>query len=253
METRFSAEQRTGLAFVLLFVVYAYLSTYMVKYGFVHLAMVWNLILAALPVFFALLARKSAEKGGRRASVAVYSLLWLAFFPNAPYMVTDIIHISGRSMFYSVEEQSGTVAYQMSIEPWLVLAHVGVAVICGALFSLFSLHIMHGMLRRLKGFMFSGASVVIACLLGGFAIYIGRFLRFNSWDIFKPLTLLKELYSSMDLFMLQFSLLMAGFILFLYLLFYYLCGMTQEGDKTTLETFIPRIEKGSPCTDNDAQ
>ena len=68
------------------------------RYGF----LVWNLILAWMPLVFALLARNDYQtrQGGTRAGLKFFSLCgaWLLFFPNAPYIFTDLIHLTHRSI-----------------------------------------------------------------------------------------------------------------------------------------------------------
>ena len=226
MERRFITKNLMLIMLIILFLLYAFASTYMISYGFVHVAVVWNLFLSMLPLAFAFLARRSDTKGKSRASVAVFSLLWLVFFPNAPYMVTDFIHVLDQSSYYLVEASTGHVAYNLSIEAWMVLVHVAAGVFCGVIAGLFSLYIMHRLVLKRKGKLFSSLFVVICSLLSGLAIYIGRFLRFNTWDILRPVRLLQRLFSEMSWFALEFSLLMAGFILIVYLFFFLLCQMT---------------------------
>jgi uncharacterized membrane protein len=62
-----------------------------------HAYLVWNLFLAWLPLVFAALA---AERHGTSGTVNDRRLLalgaaWLAFFPNAPYIFTDLVHVLG--------------------------------------------------------------------------------------------------------------------------------------------------------------
>ena len=54
--------------------------------------LVWNLVLAWVPFVLALAAYASARRGASAASVA-FGVLWLLFFPNAPYLLTDFIHL----------------------------------------------------------------------------------------------------------------------------------------------------------------
>src|SRR4051812_11048458 len=58
------------------------------------LALFWNLFLAWIPLVAALVVYALAARGGkRRATIFVTSVLWLLFFPNAPYIVTDLVHL----------------------------------------------------------------------------------------------------------------------------------------------------------------
>src|SRR6185503_3411706 len=62
---------------------------------FDHIFMSWNLFLAWLPLLLALTARilYSAHRWLRYPAFVVCASLWLLFFPNAPYMMTDLIHL----------------------------------------------------------------------------------------------------------------------------------------------------------------
>lgn len=57
------------------------------------LFLLWNLLLAAFPLLFAFLAARNAGKGNRRGRVIAWGALWLLFFPNAPYIITDFVHL----------------------------------------------------------------------------------------------------------------------------------------------------------------
>ena len=61
-----------------------------VRYGY----LVWNLFLAWVPLIFALLAvNDHCEGTGRRWRFIGFAAAWLLFFPNAPYILTDLIHL----------------------------------------------------------------------------------------------------------------------------------------------------------------
>ena len=59
-----------------------------------YLGLCWNLVLAWVPLAFALLAYDRDRRRGR-GGFALFAplLLWLAFLPNAPYLVTDFVHL----------------------------------------------------------------------------------------------------------------------------------------------------------------
>src|ERR1043165_7155614 len=76
----------TGVALVLARII----ATRNIHYAF----LVWNLFLAWLPLIFALLARERYRNGARRDwRFAGLAGAWLLFFPNAPYIFTDVIHL----------------------------------------------------------------------------------------------------------------------------------------------------------------
>src|SRR6478735_8110180 len=56
--------------------------------------LIWNLFLAVVPIFFAHQVKTSNQKRGALHGYTLLSFfLWLMFFPNAPYIITDLIHI----------------------------------------------------------------------------------------------------------------------------------------------------------------
>ena len=125
----------------------------------------WNLFLAWLPVVFALTAT-ACVRGGLGALAIVPGVLWLLFFPNAPYMLTDFIHL---------QESPATPLWydglMLSAFAWTAL-----------LLGFFSLYLMQLLVRRLVGAPVAWLGVVAVLALGSFGVYIGRFIGFNSWD-----------------------------------------------------------------------
>ncbi len=130
--------------------------------------LVWNLFLGWLPLVFAwwLVARLQTKPWLSFGSILL-TFLWLGFLPNAFYIASDIIHIAAvapTNLLYDVV---------------MLLSFTFNGFILGYL----SLYAIHGELKkRLTG---RGAAIVVAgvLLLCSFAIYLGRYLRWNSWDI----------------------------------------------------------------------
>jgi uncharacterized membrane protein len=125
----------------------------------------WNLFLAWVPLILAILAFHRAR---RRidAVVGVLLVLWLLFFPNAPYMLTDFIHLG--------ESESVPVWYDalmLSSFAWTAL-----------LLGFASLYLVQMVARRIVGLAWSWVGVAGALALASFGVYLGRFVRFNSWD-----------------------------------------------------------------------
>lgn len=171
----------TGIVFLITIAFYSVLEF--------RLYMFWNIFLSALPLLLSLLFM--AKKNGRAASGGLW-LLWLFFFPNAPYMITDLIHIS-RYSFY----ESG-IGFLPSPSAWLGLVHLTLGIACGCVFGMASLFFMQARVRqahgKCKSWLFCGG----VSLLSGAAIYVGRFMRFNSWDIFtNPGSLVKQVLQSL--------------------------------------------------------
>jgi len=131
--------------------------------AFVFLA--WNLFLAGLPL---LLAYASARVHSTRPLFAVaLAVGWLLFFPNALYLTTDLFHLRGRP----------------PVPLWYDLLLLLSAAVNGGLYGLLSLRTMEPLLRRWTGPKAAPLAVFGALVLGGFGIYLGRYLRYNSWDV----------------------------------------------------------------------
>ncbi|HET7044997.1 MAG TPA: DUF1361 domain-containing protein [Gaiellaceae bacterium] len=130
-------------------------------YGF----LVWNLFLAWVPFWLALAAFLRAR---RRIDVVTAALLvlWLLFFPNAPYLLTDFVHL-GTSPAAPVWYD----ALMLSAFAWTAL-----------LLGFASLYLVQLVARRAAGRAWSWVVVVCALALASFGVYLGRFVRFNSWD-----------------------------------------------------------------------
>ncbi len=145
----------------------------------VFVFLVWNLFLAWIPVGLAGIA---AALSNRPIAQAICGAWWLLFFPNAPYLVTDLMHLShlgGHLLWYD------TLMFTTFALTGLVLGYV-------------SLRLMQGMVARYLGVMGSWAFVVGALLLSSYGIYVGRFLRWNSWDLFvSPLSLARDMAGSL--------------------------------------------------------
>jgi uncharacterized membrane protein len=130
--------------------------------GYVFL--VKNLFLAWVPYFLSV----AATHATRRRSVAALWLAWLAMFPNAPYIFTDLIHWRGRTS---------------PMPWWFDLGTVLMFALAGFFCGVASLRIMHEQVAREVGRVAGWTFVTIVSALSGFGIYLGRFERWNSWDV----------------------------------------------------------------------
>lgn len=126
----------------------------------------WNLFLAWLPLLFAELARAAARSGRVGWPIAA-AVLWLLFLPNAPYLATDLVHWQPRP----------GVPVWFDLLLCLHFAWLGLAL------GFISLQIMEAEVTRQCGERW-GRIFAVSCLsLTSFGIYLGRFRRWNSWDL----------------------------------------------------------------------
>ncbi|MCA9916813.1 MAG: DUF1361 domain-containing protein [Anaerolineales bacterium] len=137
--------------------------------------LLWNLFLAWLPVLFALLARRQAAS---RLGRWVWGGLWLLFFPNAPYLLTDLLHLGWRD----------------GVPLWYDLIMLLTFALAGLFVGFASLFWLHELVTRLWSKLTGWLFVLLTLGLSGFGVYIGRFLGWNSWDLLlNPTTLLRDL------------------------------------------------------------
>jgi len=128
--------------------------------------LLWNLFLAWVPLIAAAFAFALARRGVG-ALVGLLVAVWLLFFPNAPYVLTDFVHLHGNGpspLWYD--------ALMLSSFAWTAL-----------MLGFTSLYLIHAIIGRRAGAAIGWLVVVCALGLASFGVYLGRFARFNSWDV----------------------------------------------------------------------
>ena len=175
--------------------------------------LIWNLALAWVPFVFAGLAytMATARRAVAYVLIVVAAILWLIFFPNAPYILTDFLHLG--SMGDIVPGW-----YDVLMLFWFAWT--------GLMLGVVSLYLMQDIVARVFGGATSWVFVVLVAALGSFGIYLGRFLRWNSWDLLRrPMPMVGELYGRVtdrasQPRLLGFTLLFALLFLFIYVAVY---------------------------------
>lgn len=144
----------------------------------------WNLLLAWLPLIFAVrLMSVLKHKSWSSWEALGTSLLWVAFLPNSFYLISDFIHLQ--------EVQRVDVLYDAVMFTSFVFT--------GLMLGYSSLYLVHLQLRRRLSGWQAGAWVGAILLLCSVAIYMGRDLRWNTWDILlNPAGLLFEVSDRLE-------------------------------------------------------
>jgi uncharacterized membrane protein len=174
---------------------------------------VWNVFLAFMPFLFAELLEHYVVKPQRKLAVVILlAFLWLIFFPNAPYKITDLIHVGG----WGYTGNSGSIA------DWVILIYVASGAVFAMLMGLSALDTIHALLRTRFGRARGNIALAAILLASGVAIYVGRILRFNSWDVLRPFSLLQRIREDFGAFSALFSLLFSAFIFGTYVIYYVL-------------------------------
>ncbi len=142
----------------------------------------WNLFLAIIPMGVALLLHYFYGKWGKLA-IILGSCLWLLFYPNAPYMISDTIH---------VDENCPPAFQNLQIYDALIIFLLAILAL---LYGFFSLKIMKNIFSCMFGRKWSLFIINFCVVLSSFGIYLGRILRLNSWDLFThPMVVLKSIF-----------------------------------------------------------
>ncbi|WP_257451537.1 DUF1361 domain-containing protein [Archangium lipolyticum] len=130
--------------------------------------LVWNLFLAFVPYGLALLAGLLHARGlARWWNLLPLGVAWLLSFPNAPYLVTDFIHLKPRP----------------GVPLWFDAAMLASFAASGWLMGLLSLEVWKRLLEERWGRAVAWSGVLAASVLCGYGIYLGRFERWNSWHV----------------------------------------------------------------------
>ncbi len=144
--------------------------------GKIHYAfLVGNLFLAWMPLFFAVLTCEKSKRGSPwNWKLLGAALAWLLFLPNAPYIFTDLIHLTRDHYMHF----------------WVDLALILSCALTGLVLGFLSVYLMQSLVRTHFGKWWSWLFILLVAGLSGLGISIGRFLRFNSWDVvLRPLKL----------------------------------------------------------------
>jgi uncharacterized membrane protein len=123
--------------------------------------LVWNLFLAWIPMVFAV----GFAVARRRLWLVPLGALWLVFLPNAPDLVTDLVHLGE------------------GYELWRHVLQYGFAAWTGILLGVVSLLLVHRRIERDVGAIWGWLVVVMSVGLCAIGVVIGRFQRWNSWDL----------------------------------------------------------------------
>lgn len=130
-----------------------------------YLFLVWNIFLAWIPFVISSLFGKLINKS--KWNQAMVCCCWLAFFPNSLYIITDLIHLQLES----------------SVPKWFDALLLFSSSVVGLLLAFVSLYRVEKYLQNVIPKKILPLMVLLILFLGSFGVYLGRFLRWNSWDI----------------------------------------------------------------------
>lgn len=183
-----------------------------------HTGLIWNLFLAWIPFILSYIAHAiSWRRIWLYVVIPFVTILWLLFFPNAPYMLTDLQDLARTAT-------DAPLWYDVIIVVWCSWTAMLLGVV--------SLTLMQDIVQRRFGRFLGWAFVFIVSAASSFGIYIGRFVRLNSWDILQdPAETAVEILGLVidpTRRLAAFIFLYTIFFLFVYLLLYSFSHLLQE-------------------------
>lgn len=171
----------TVLAFVLLLGFNYSLTIFRICYssGNTYKFLVWNIFLACLPFVFMQVAIRTIK--GKKGNLLGGAMFFLAalFLPNSPYIITDLFHLT-------YWKNSAPLWFDTLLIFSYAMTGVALFYVTLLLMERFLTHYLPSILVQL--------SLLLLLFLNAFGIYLGRYMRFNSWDIVSnPIGLLQEI------------------------------------------------------------
>jgi uncharacterized membrane protein len=143
-----------------------------------YLFLVWNLFLAWIP-FAISLSFKNMQAKPTIIQIVIFTI-WILFFPNALYIVTDIIHIANTT----------------AVPIWYDAILLFTSSFAGLVLAFASIKNIEGYLKNIFRKKYVSPIIVLLIFAGSFGVYLGRFQRWNSWDIIhNPLSLALDIMS----------------------------------------------------------
>lgn len=129
--------------------------------------LIWNLLLAAIPYIITSFIATFQNKNTSKLKLAILLFIWLLFLPNAFYIVTDLIHLSRSTDSFI----------------WFDLILICSFSVSGFILGLESMIEFEKITNQIISSKFMDFLILIICYLCGFGIFLGRMLRFNSWEL----------------------------------------------------------------------
>lgn len=143
-----------------------------------HLYLFWNLFLAWIPFMLSHLMVKNYNPLRQHPLLLVIvAVTWLLFLPNAPYVITDLKHLQ----------------YVPKVPLWFDLVLLSSFAVNGLYLGMYSLSHIQGVIKSLYGPKMTWFVIGMILYLSSLGIYLGRILRWNSWDVVtNPHTLARD-------------------------------------------------------------
>lgn len=145
---------------------------------FFFLFLVWNLFLATIPFIISLTVASNKRLQTNKLFFFVFFIVWLLFLPNSFYVITDLVHLR----------------YSPLNLLWFDSIMLFSFIITSLTAGYYSVFEFRKVFLRYFSTKKTSVLIVVIFFMCGFGIYLGRFLRWNSWDIINnPKTLFTDI------------------------------------------------------------
>ena len=128
---------------------------------------IWNLFLAWIPYIISMYLPVSFVMMKRKGIAWMLLIVWFLFWPNSPYMLTDLLHLKAKQ----------------NIPLWfdlgLILSFAWVGLMLGFISLIEIQNLIRKQTNRIVAWAFAGFTI----LTGALGIYVGRYIRLNTWDM----------------------------------------------------------------------
>ncbi|MDF9867775.1 putative membrane protein [Bacilli bacterium PM5-3] len=194
--------------FIIIFLLFVYFAS---RYADFYLYfLILNVFLAYIPFEISNLTCKFNNK----VIIILLSLLWLLFYPNAPYLLTDFFHLEALNIYEL------TTTFNFILKDWIVFSIITCGLLFGFVIGIISLL---RIVKKLQLTFFYNESnfktfilILLITLASGFAIYLGRFPRLHSHYLFSnPIFILETIIQSINLNSFIFTIAMSLWQLFI--------------------------------------
>ncbi len=148
-----------------------------------HWGLFWNLFLAWLPLGCAYMTLQFWQRGLlNHYGLLVGMMLWLLLFPNAPYLITDLIHLKEVPDYLLWYDSLMTFSFALA----------------GLLTGFYSVLMIHRLIEQITHRITAWVIMAGCLILSSYGVYLGRFGRWNSWDVLtNPFSLVKYSVSNL--------------------------------------------------------
>lgn len=148
------------------------------------LFLLWNLFLAAIPYSLSTIIKTDFRLRRSNLKNLGIIIIWLLFIPNTFYLITDFVHLNPSNLYRYIFD----------------FALLSSFTIAGFYFGILSINTIYKQIQFFYSNTISRIFLISISYLCAFGIYIGRVLRFNSWDIISnPFSLIKSILDSIFL------------------------------------------------------